>query len=281
MRTYRLRTDDVLHRYNRSTDATIANEFATAAFRFAHTLIPGLMKVLANDTSSPEYVQLHRMLFDPYRLYKTGELDDVLRGAMNTTIEASDPYFTEELKSRLFAEPKNDTGGSCGGLDLVALNIQRGRDHGLAGYPDWRARCGLSRPESFADLLEYMKPDSVTRISEMYDEVGDLDLYSGALSEIPMEGSLLGATASCLIVDQFVRLKTGDRFWYENAGPQGFSPEQLREIKKTTLASVICDTSDGILEIAPMVMRRGGERNGNVPCSELERIDYTKWKSQA
>lgn len=45
--------------------------------------------------------------------------------------------------------------------------------------------------------------------------VDDLDVYTGALSEYPLEGGLLGGTLTCLLGDQFVRLKRGDRFWYE------------------------------------------------------------------
>lgn len=85
-------------KYNDSIDPSVANNFATAAFRFAHSIIPGLMKLLANDTSSPEFVQMHRMLLDPFKLYQPGELDRALRGAMDTTIEANDPFFTDEVR---------------------------------------------------------------------------------------------------------------------------------------------------------------------------------------
>lgn len=275
--------DSVQYKYNETVDASIANEFAAAAFRFAHTLIPGLMKILANDTSSPEYVQLHKMLFDPYRLYVVGELDYILKGAMDTNIEAADTYFTDELKSKLFQDPYKSTYSSkksgCGGLDLVSLNIQRGRDHGLAGYTAWRSYCGLSKPQSFDSLLLYMDSDSVKRISELYSDVNDLDIYTGALSEKPLDGSLLGPTASCIIVDQFVRLKRGDRFWYENMnGPQAFTSAQLAEIKRTSLASVICENSDAIDIITPLVMQRENKVNINVPCSAIDKPDFTKWK---
>ncbi|CAH0563490.1 unnamed protein product [Brassicogethes aeneus] len=83
--------------YNDTVDASIANSFAAAAFRFAHSIIPGLMKLLANDTSSPEYVATHKMLFDPFKLFESEYLDKTLNGAMNTTIEATDSYFTKEV----------------------------------------------------------------------------------------------------------------------------------------------------------------------------------------
>lgn len=94
-------TRGYFRKYNESINPDIANNFATAAFRFAHSIIPGLMKFLANDTSSAEYVQTHKMLFDPFKLYEPGELDKTLRGAINTSIEASDSYFTNEVRIHL------------------------------------------------------------------------------------------------------------------------------------------------------------------------------------
>jgi hypothetical protein len=40
------------------------------------------MKKLVNGTE--EYVELHRMLFNPYSLYTPGHMDNVLTGALNT-----------------------------------------------------------------------------------------------------------------------------------------------------------------------------------------------------
>ncbi|MGP1912200.1 MAG: peroxidase family protein [Candidatus Hodgkinia cicadicola] len=57
-----------------------------------------------------------------------------------------------------------------------------------------------------------------------FRQVDDVDIYSGALSELPIQGGILGPTLTCLISDQFVRLKQGDSFWYENPFlPQGFT----------------------------------------------------------
>lgn len=73
-----------------------------------------------------------------FQLYRPHGLDSAIRSAMNNTLEKSDPYFTTELTEKLFA--KDAPAVTCG-LDLVSLNIQRGRDHGLPSYPEWRKHC--------------------------------------------------------------------------------------------------------------------------------------------
>jgi peroxidase len=52
----------------------------------------------------------------------------------------------------------------------------------------------------------------------------DVDVYTGGLSEPPVEGGILGPLFTCLLGDQFVRLKEGDSYWYERPiGAQKFT----------------------------------------------------------
>ncbi|XP_026811700.1 chorion peroxidase isoform X4 [Rhopalosiphum maidis] len=269
--------------YNSSMDPTISNNFATAAFRFAHTLIPSMMKFLKDNNSNPEFVEMRKMLFNPYRLYTCGGVDSVIRGAMNTSAGKSDAFFTPEVTRHLFE--KNDgsrrTRGQCG-LDLVALNIQRGRDHGLPAYPRWRETCGFPRPRSFNDLEGHVEPATLQRISKLYKSIDDLDLYTGLLSEKPLEGSILGPTITCLLADQFLRVKSGDRYWYEtNEKPQAFNEDQLSEIRKTTFAAIICDNSDEIESIQLHVMHSNRKvGNGRVSCDSLIKTSLDPWKEE-
>lgn len=47
------------------------------------------------------------------------------------------------------------------GMDLMSINVHRGRDHGIATYNDMRVVCGLPRAQSFRDITDQI-PQSVS-----------------------------------------------------------------------------------------------------------------------
>lgn len=81
------------------------------------------------------------------------------------------------------------------GMDLVALNIQRGRDHGLPGYNAFREVCGYGRVTSFDRLTDLIPLKIVERLELLYDHVDDVDLFVGGISETAEKESMLGSRA--------------------------------------------------------------------------------------
>ena len=98
------------------------------------------------------------------------------------------------------------------GLDLAALNIQRGRDHGLKSYNEYRVACNLKRAHAFDDLSREINLDVIKRLKQIYASVEDVDLFTGGLSEVPLKGALVGPTFACIIGIQFQKLKKCDRY---------------------------------------------------------------------
>ena len=70
-------------------------------------------------------------------------------------------------------------------MDLAALNIQRGRDHGVASYNVWREQCGLQRFRSFSEMTSVMAARTAAALERVYDHVDDVDLFPGGLAERP------------------------------------------------------------------------------------------------
>lgn len=134
-------------------------------------------------------------------------------------------------------------GGQPFGLDLVSLNIQRGRDHALRPYNDYLELTGRARITEF-DEFDF---DVAQKLKNVYNSPDDIDLWVGGLLESAHDDALVGPTFAEIIADQFSKFKRGDRFFYEfnpETNPGYFQIQQLDEIRKVTIARIICDNSD-------------------------------------
>lgn len=87
------------------------------------------------------------------------------------------------------------------------------------------------------------------RLAQFYKSPMDIDLFVGGLIESADGEAVVGPTFREIIADQFSRLRRGDRYFYEHhpeVNPGHFNERQLEEIKKISLARIICDNSDKI-----------------------------------
>ncbi len=213
--------------YNPSVNAGISNEFSAAAFRLGHSMLTDDVEFLNNDgTDFQDEMALSEVFFNPAVIESTG-IDPVLKYLASSNSEEIDTKVVDSVRNFLFGPP------GAGGLDLASLNIQRGRDHGLADYNTTRAAVGLPKVTTFSQITS--DPELAGKLQQLYGNVNNVDLWVGGLAEDHVRGSNLGATFQKILVDQFTRTRAGDRFWYETY----LKGSDLSFVKGTTLADVI------------------------------------------
>uniref|UniRef100_A0A4W5MMV8 Peroxidasin n=1 Tax=Hucho hucho TaxID=62062 RepID=A0A4W5MMV8_9TELE len=261
--------------YNPNVNAGILNAFATAAFRFGHTLInPILYRLDENFQPIPQgHISLHRAFFSPFRIVNEGGIDPLLRGLFGVAgkMRVSTQLLNTELTERLFSM------AHAVALDLAAMNIQRGRDHGIPPYNDYRTFCNLTSAQSFDDLRNEIKnPQVREKLQRLYGTPLNIDLFPALMAEDLVPGSRLGPTLMCLLAAQFKRLRDGDRFWYENPGV--FTPAQLTQLKQASLTRVLCDNGDNITRIQQDVFNVAELPHGYGSCDDIPNIDLRMWQ---
>ena len=110
-------------------------------------------------------VPLTKSQFAPYDLYDNQTLESFVRGLTTQKSQELDSSFSPELTQNLFKQVQIHPqimfetilylqDDESFGLDLVSLNIQRGRDHGLAAYNQWRELCGQNKVQSWKMLSQ-------------------------------------------------------------------------------------------------------------------------------
>lgn len=219
--------------YDSSVNPNLSNVFSTAAYRFGHTMLSSELLRLNADGSVAEEgnLSLQDAFFNVSALTDHG-IDSLLLGASVNTAQEVDTELVDDVRNFLFGPP------GSGGFDLAALNIQRGRDHGIGDYNQVRLDMGLAAVTDFSEISS--DPDVQARLEDAYGSVDSVDAWVGMLAEDHVEGSTLGVTAGAIIAEQFRAIRDGDRFFYENV----FSGRQLRDLNNTTLASVIERNTD-------------------------------------
>jgi peroxidase len=153
--------------------------FATAAFRFGHTLVANHLESYNRLGSRVAALPITHTQFAPYAMYDNTTVETFVRGLTTQPAQAFDTAFAPELTGHLFQEE-----GESFGMDLVALNIQRGRDHGLAGYMAWRALCDLPTVTSWKELAMIFPSMVVARLQALYKSVDDIDIFVGGILEV-------------------------------------------------------------------------------------------------
>ncbi len=192
--------------YNPRVNPTLTNEFATVGYR-AHSMIHGEIELETDaDRYSPEQLEaferegiemelsedgteieltvpLNVAFFNP-ELVGALQLGPLLQGIGLESQYKNDEQIDNQLRSVLFQIPVPDnpqcldgpTLPECfrGVVDLGAIDVERGRDHGMPSYNQLRRAYGLDAKRSFraitGDATEAFPTDpELTRGDEIND----------------------------------------------------------------------------------------------------------------
>lgn len=206
--------------YDDSIDPQISDEFAAAAYRIGHSTLTDELLIGSEGESIP----LAEAFFRPDIVSVEG-IDGILEGLTLQQMQEVDSKVVDAVRNFLDDGP---------GFDLAAINIQRGRDQGLPDYNTLREAIGLERITSFDEMTSN---ESLAEMFELiYGTPDNADPWIAMIAEDHVPGTMTGETIYTILVDQFVRLRDGDRFYFENAIADS---ELIGEIKATRLSDVI------------------------------------------
>lgn len=210
--------------YNKDINPSIKTEFSTVGYRLGHSMLSSQLK-----TGSTGTILLRDTFFNSSYISQNG-VDNLLLGGMLNIMQEIDIRVVEDIRSFLFGAPT-----SMNLLDLVSLNIQRGRDHGITDYNTLRASYGLSKKNNFKDITSNTTVKN--GLSALYNSVNDIDPWIGALCEDYKLNSNVGELLDVILREQFDRIRAGDRYYYRN--DNNITASDIKLIESSTLDKII------------------------------------------
>ena len=218
-----------------------------------------LSNTINNNRTMPEYsqdadtdhfaIRTCNSFWNPQVTVSQTNVDSFYLGMSSQATEREDTIITPDLRGNVFG-PLDYTR-----RDLMAVNMQRARDHGLPDYNSARISYGLPPRESFDQInelygLDPIITESIENLRDVYNnEISRCDIWACGLAETLSSDSELreisgpGELFTEVLFDQFMRVRHADRFWYENVNNGIFSPEEIKSIKDFSIKDIIVQVS--------------------------------------
>lgn len=212
--------------YNPKVDASTLNEFSNSAFRVFHSFMPSYFELREKNGEETKVSLSDAVYTEP----PVSSCENILRGILHQNMSLTG--YSSEILNRMF---KNSNGT---GLDLMSMDIMRGRDHGIPAYYKYRKFCGVNpyNLEIFNDLAPHMTKNAISLLRQTYKTVYDIDLLVGGVLELienakqkDLDGlPIVGPTILCIMYEQFYRWKAGDFYFYSHKNDEnGFNDGNL------------------------------------------------------
>ncbi|XP_072258371.1 dual oxidase 2-like [Pyxicephalus adspersus] len=224
--------------YNQHVDPSISPEFAALTAQMLYTMMPSGVYMRDKDckflnVSGPDskMYPAHRLCNNYWSrqnldMKNLTYIEHLLLGMCSQVAEKEDHIIVSDLRDYWYGQMQYSR------MDLLAASIQRGRDMGLPSYNKVRSYYGFS-PMTWENISN----SEIKQLSALYDNnIERLELIPGIMLE--MNGSA-GSIIPEIILNQFYRLRDGDRFWFENINNGLFTEEEVAMIHNITFHDVL------------------------------------------
>nr|XP_044620897.1 dual oxidase 1 isoform X2 [Equus asinus] len=232
--------------YRPFLDPGISPEFLAASEQFFSTMVPPgvymrnaschFQGVLNRNSSISRALRVCNSYWsrEHPNLQRAEDMDALLLGMASQIAEREDNVVVEDVRDFWPGPLKFSR------TDHLASCLQRGRDLGLPSYTEARAALGLPPITRWQDINPALSRSNGTvleAIAALYNQdLSRLELLPGGLLESHGDP---GPLFSAIVLDQFVRLRDGDRYWFENTRNGLFSEEEIVEIRNTSLRDIL------------------------------------------
>ncbi|XP_053449568.1 dual oxidase 1 isoform X3 [Nycticebus coucang] len=232
--------------YKPFLDPSISPEFVVASEQFLSTMVPPGVYMRNSSCHFQGVINQNSSVFRAFRvcnsywnrehpnLQSAKDVDALLLGMASQIAEREDHVVVEDVRDFWPGPLKFSR------TDHLASCLQRGRDLGLPSYTKAREALGLPPITRWQDINpELTRSDGTVlkAIAVLYNQdLSRLELLPGGLLESHGDP---GPLFSTIVLNQFVRLRDGDRYWFENTKNGLFSEQEIAEIRNTSLWDVL------------------------------------------
>ncbi|XP_037945608.1 chorion peroxidase-like [Teleopsis dalmanni] len=251
-----------------SSELDISNEFAVAAIRFYYSMMPNELhnysilnrrrsgdlnnlKNVINVLSEPNLFTLKDHIYKSMLTFTATFINNMLESLLQQRAMKMDATYVDSLILLNNLRPSH--------ADILAFDIQRGRDHGLQGYVKYLEICENTKITSWKDLEKYINKEEIEKLKSVYSDWADIDLIVGGISEIPKTGSTVGTTFTCILAEQLSKIRQSQKDFEINKSPD------FKKYETMNAAELLCANSD--LEVVQEnIFQLKSEKNVVISC---------------
>lgn len=149
-------------KYSIDVNPSLANVIESNVLPFLYSMLPNKFERYSNKLKLMGTKLMSDTYFNPTDLYDEKMFDEYLMGLISQNAMKMDLIVDTELMNSVKYEVNED-------YDQSAFILQKGRDHGIPSYTQWRKFCKLSPTiNDFSDLEKILDSTVAKKLSKLY-----------------------------------------------------------------------------------------------------------------